>query len=44
MKSLIWKEWRENVKWTPLPTLILGPLLLFGLPPLMDEVLLALGQ
>jgi hypothetical protein len=37
MKSLIWKEWRENLKWVPLPTLvIIGPIFLFGLPPLMD--------
>jgi hypothetical protein len=41
MKSLIWKEWRENCKWTPLPTLlILGPIGVFGLPPLMDEAFL----
>jgi hypothetical protein len=31
MRSLIWKEWRENVKWIALPTLvILGPTALFG--------------
>ena len=41
MKSLIWKEWRENIKWTPLPALlILGPIGIFGLAPLMDEVFL----
>jgi hypothetical protein len=38
MKSLIWKEWRENLKWTPLPALvILGSFGLLGLPPLMDQ-------
>jgi hypothetical protein len=33
MKSLLWKEWRENFKWVPLPTLlILVPAFgLFGL-------------
>jgi hypothetical protein len=41
MKSLIWKEWHENIKWTPLPTaLILGPIGVLGLPPLMNEVFL----
>jgi hypothetical protein len=41
MKSLLWKEWRENVKWLPLPTLlILAPIGLFGLAPLMDEAFL----
>jgi hypothetical protein len=41
MKSLIWKEWRENVKWTALPALlILGPIGLLGLLPLMDEAFL----
>jgi hypothetical protein len=31
MKSLIWKECRENLKWVPLPALlILGPMGLFG--------------
>jgi hypothetical protein len=41
MKSLIWKEWRENVKWTALPALlILGPIGLIGLLPLMDEAFL----
>jgi hypothetical protein len=23
MKSLIWKEWRENLKWVPLPGLVI---------------------
>jgi hypothetical protein len=37
MKSLLWKEWRENVKWVPLPTLvILGPTGLFGAYELVD--------
>jgi hypothetical protein len=37
MKSLIWKEWREQFKWAALPTLlILGPMGLIGVPPLMD--------
>jgi hypothetical protein len=37
MKSLIRKEWRENVKWAALPALlILGPVALFGASPLMD--------
>jgi hypothetical protein len=42
MKLLIWKEWRENVKWAALPTfLILGPMLLFGVPMLMDDTYLS---
>src|SRR5262245_46210858 len=37
MKSLIWKEWREQFKWAVLPTfLILGPMGLMGVPALMD--------
>jgi hypothetical protein len=33
MKSLIWKEWRENLKWAVLPSLvILLPMLLLGGP------------
>jgi hypothetical protein len=33
MKSLLWKEWRENLKWAGLPALvILLPLLLLGGP------------
>src|SRR5215472_14376012 len=37
MRSLLWKEWRENVKWVPLPTLvILGPTALFGAYELVD--------
>src|SRR6516225_9483023 len=37
MKVLIWKECRENLKWTVLPTLlILGPTALFGAFELMD--------
>jgi hypothetical protein len=39
MKSLLWKEWRENFKWAPLPSiLILGPMVLTGIPVLLDEV------
>jgi hypothetical protein len=38
MKALIWKEWRENIKWTVLPTLVILSLIgLLGMPPLMDE-------
>jgi hypothetical protein len=38
MKSLIWKEWRENFKWAVLPTLlILGSMALLGVPMLMDS-------
>jgi hypothetical protein len=37
MKSLIWKEWRENFKWAILPVLLLGGLmLLLGPPSLMN--------
>src|SRR5437588_10642348 len=33
MRSLIWKEWRENLKWAGLPALvILLPMLLLGFP------------
>jgi hypothetical protein len=39
MKSLIWKEWRENLRWCLLPALlILGPMILTGAPILLDEV------
>jgi hypothetical protein len=38
MKTLIWKEFRENFKWVALPTLlILGPMGLVDVPSLMDE-------
>jgi hypothetical protein len=38
MKVLIWKEFRENLKWAPLPTLlILGPIGLFGAFPLLEK-------
>jgi hypothetical protein len=40
MRSLIWKECHENLKWVALPTLlIVGPNAFFGFhpPPLMDE-------
>ena len=42
MKSLIWKEWRENFKWILLPSiLLLGPMPLFGVPMLMAPAYLA---
>jgi hypothetical protein len=45
MKSLIWKEWRENVKWTALPGLLmLGPVGLFGVMPLVDEAFLVFAS
>ncbi len=38
MRSLLWKEWRENLKWAALPTLlILCPTALFGAFDLMEE-------
>jgi hypothetical protein len=38
MKSLIWKELHENVKWIALPTVVIvGLMALFGTLPLMDE-------
>jgi hypothetical protein len=38
MKSLIWKEFRENLKWVALPSLlILGAMAILGIPSLMDE-------
>jgi hypothetical protein len=41
MKSLIWKEWQENLKWAVLPSLlILGFVVLGGTPPLLDVVFL----
>jgi hypothetical protein len=41
MKSLLWKEWRENLPWTVAPSvLIFGATALFGAPPLMDETAL----
>jgi hypothetical protein len=39
MKSLLWKEWRENLKWAGLPALVIFlPLLLLGSPdePIAD--------
>jgi hypothetical protein len=37
MRALIWKEWRENVKWAAVPPLLLlVPIALYGLPWLMD--------
>src|SRR5262249_28492632 len=45
MKSLIWKECQENLKWAVLPVLLLGGLMaLLGPPSLMSYgVLLYLG-
>jgi hypothetical protein len=41
MKSLIWKEFRENLKWAGLPAvLILGTMGLFGAFPLLEKGLL----
>ncbi len=38
MKELIWKEFRENLKWVPLPTLVIGGLMVVLAPPsLMDN-------
>jgi hypothetical protein len=40
----MWKEWRENVKWTLLPALlILGPIGVVGLMPLLDHAFLLFG-
>src|SRR5262245_44041793 len=42
MKSLIWKEWREHLKWAAVPSaLLLAPMLLFGVPILMDSSFLS---
>jgi hypothetical protein len=42
MKSLIVKEWRENVKWAAVPSLLLlGPMFVFGVPMLMAPTYLA---
>jgi hypothetical protein len=45
MKSLVWKEWAENLKWAALPILLLGGLLaLLGPPSLTNyDALLVLG-
>lgn len=40
MKSLIWKECHENLKWAVLPALVLGGLVFLGRPPLMHPALL----
>jgi hypothetical protein len=38
MKTLIWKEWRENLKWAAVPILLLGgPMAVYGIPSLMDD-------
>jgi hypothetical protein len=40
--SLIWKEWRENLKWAAVPSiLILGPMAVFGVPMLLESKYLA---
>jgi hypothetical protein len=37
MTALIWKEWRENFKWTLVPALLIfAPMGLFGPAPLID--------
>jgi hypothetical protein len=37
MRSLLWKEWRENLPWAVVPALLLlGPMGLFGAAPLLD--------
>ena len=42
MKSLIWKEWREHVKWAVLPSiLILSPMTIVGVPIVIEPVYLA---
>jgi hypothetical protein len=40
MKSLIWKECHENLKWATLAALVLGGFLALGRPPLMHPALL----
>lgn len=43
MKSLIWKEVRENLKWVPLPgVLIVGLMGVLGLPFLMEDSFLTI--
>src|SRR5260370_10619192 len=37
MKALIWKEWRENLKWVPLPGLVILLVFLIDKP---DEPML----
>jgi hypothetical protein len=38
MKGLIWKEFRENLKWVAVPSLVIGALVAFlGPPPLMND-------
>jgi hypothetical protein len=37
MKSLLWKEWRENLKWAALPLLLLGAIMAFLGPPSIME-------
>jgi hypothetical protein len=42
MRTLIWKEWRENLKWIAIPgILLLGPMGFFGVPMLLEEKYLA---
>ncbi len=41
MKALIWKEFRENLKWAVLPAVpVLGLMAMFGAPPLLERVVL----
>jgi hypothetical protein len=38
MRSLLWKEWRENLKWAVLPPLVLlGTMALLGAFPLLEK-------
>jgi hypothetical protein len=42
VRSLLWKEWRENLKWAAVPSiLLLGPMIFFGVPMLLEEKYLA---
>jgi hypothetical protein len=42
VRSLIWKEWRENLKWAVVPSiLLLGPMFFFGVPMLLEQKYLA---
>jgi hypothetical protein len=42
MRSLIWKEWRENLKWAVVPSiLLLGPMAVLGVPMLLESNYLA---
>lgn len=42
MKTLIWKEWRENLKWIAIPgILLLGSMGFLSVPMLLEEQYLA---